>query len=90
MSFLSLIFASDIYSLQYVADVSPCLEVCSKAGYHAGSERGNAFWPVTAYYCGWDYTHQLCLETKVLNFGAVASLVSNFELGYTEYEATLE
>jgi hypothetical protein len=40
MSFLSLIFASDTYSLQYVADVSPCLATClGGAVYYSESER---------------------------------------------------
>ena len=47
------------------------------------------FWPVTTYDCGGDTFHQLCLEAKSLNFGAVASLVSYFGLGYTENEVEL-
>ena len=87
MSFSSLIFASDIYSFQYVADVSPCLEACLGAVYYSASEREISFWPVTTYDCGGDSFHQLCLETKNSNFGAVASMVSNLELGNTEHEA---
>lgn len=46
MNFLSLIFASDTYSLQYVADVSPCLAACVGAAVYY-SELESKFAKVT-------------------------------------------